>query len=120
MLFLPFQGGGQAEDGYWMDGQTNDRILNQGLQRALRKNMSDAERKMWEGLRRRQISGYKFRRQHPYDRYILDFVCLDRKLVIEIDGGQHSESIRYDEERTQLLTRAGFRVLRFWNHEVLT
>ncbi|MEK6742491.1 MAG: DUF559 domain-containing protein [Nitrospirota bacterium] len=103
-----------------MDGQTYKRILTQRLQRALRNNMTDAERRMWDVLRGRQICGHKFRRQHPYDRYILDFVCLDRKLVVEVDGGQHTDDACKDEERTRFLEQAGFRVLRFWNHEVLT
>jgi very-short-patch-repair endonuclease len=81
--------------------------------------MTDAERKLWRILRGRQISGYKFRRQHPYEGNILDFVCLERKLIIEVDGGQHSDTVFHDEQRTRLLEQAGFKVLRFWNHEVL-
>ena len=61
----------------------------------------------------------KFRRQHPFGDYILDFVCLENKLVIEVDGGQHGQQAGYDENRTQKLQAAGFRVLRFWNNEVL-
>ena len=64
-------------------------------------------------------SGLKFRRQHPFGDYILDFVCLESKLVIEVDGGQHGERTEYDEIRTQNLLTAGFCVLRFWNNEVL-
>jgi very-short-patch-repair endonuclease len=68
----------------------------------------------------RLVSGeLQFRRQHPFGDYILDFVCLENKLVIEVDGGQHGEQARYDENRTQILQAAGFRVLRFWNNEVL-
>jgi len=81
--------------------------------------MSDAEQALWHLLRRRQIVGLKFRRQHPFDDYILDFVCLENKLVIEVDGGQHVRQAKYDENRTQKLQAAGFRVIRFWDNEVL-
>ena len=99
--------------------QTNKRILSNKLQRTLRNEMTDAEKALWKVLRDRQVSGLKFRRQHPFADYILDFVCLEKKLVIEVDGGQHGESRRYDDIRRQYLMRAGFRVLRFWNTEVL-
>ena len=81
--------------------------------------MSDAEHALWNFLRCRHISGLKFRRQHPFGDYILDFVCLENKLVIEVDGGQHGQQAEYDENRTQRIQAAGFRVLRFWNNEVL-
>ncbi len=100
-------------------GQSNKKIRLGKLHRALRNNMSDAERALWDLLRFRQISGLKFRRQHPFSDYILDFVCLENKLVIEVDGGQHGRQAGYDESRTQELKAAGFRVLRFWNNEVL-
>ena len=102
-----------------MLGQTNKKILSNKLQRTLRKEMTDAEKALWKILRRRQISGLKFRRQHPFGDYILDFVCLEKKLVIEIDGGQHGGRTNCDEMRTRNLVTAGFRVLRFWNNEVL-
>jgi len=70
-------------------------------------------------LRDRQMAGLKFRRQHPFEDYILDFVCLAKKVVIEIDGGQHQERETEDGVRTHALESAGFRVLRFWNHEIL-
>ena len=101
-----------------MKGQTNKAILAPGLQRRLRSNMTDAEQRLWSVLRGRQLDGCKFRRQHPYFHCILDFVCLERKLVIEVDGGQHSQSIA-DKERDQFLERSGFKTLRFWNHDVL-
>nr|WP_233575614.1 endonuclease domain-containing protein [Noviherbaspirillum saxi] len=81
--------------------------------------MTDAEQKLWQRLRREQL-GCKFRRQHPFDTYVLDFVCLERKLVIEVDGSQHVENHQYDEIRSAKLSIAGFTVLRFWNNEVLT
>jgi very-short-patch-repair endonuclease len=102
-----------------MQGQTNKAIYQGGLQRALRRNMTDAERKLWSLLRSRQVDGLKFRRQYPFENYILDFVCLEEKIVVELDGGQHQALLMEDNIRTQALERAGFRVLRFWNHEVL-
>lgn len=81
--------------------------------------MTDAERALWLLLRGRQIAGLKFRRQHPYGDYILDFVCLENKLAIEVDGGQHDQQAEYDDNRTRKLQLAGFRVPRFWNNEVL-
>jgi len=85
--------------------------------RSLRKQPTDAERLLWRRLRGEPL-GVKFRRQHPYLDYVLDFVCVERKLVIEVDGGQHLESER-DQRRDRDLGTAGFRVLRFWNNEVL-
>jgi very-short-patch-repair endonuclease len=76
-------------------------------------------RRLWRTLRDRQISGLKFRRQHPFGDYIVDFVCLENKLVIEVDGSQHGEQAGDDDLRTQRLQTAGFHVLRFWNNEVL-
>ncbi len=87
--------------------------------RRLRRAMTDAERRLWEHLRKRQVEGGKFRRQHPMGRYVLDFVCLEARLVIEVDGGQHGERAKEDSLRTEWLEARGFRVVRFWNHEVL-
>jgi very-short-patch-repair endonuclease len=86
--------------------------------RELRAAMTDAERALWRVLRQRQL-GARFRRQAPIGPYIVDFASLERKLVIEVDGGQHAES-ESDAERDVWLRERGFRVLRFWNHEVLT
>ncbi|MDD5295399.1 MAG: endonuclease domain-containing protein [Rhodocyclaceae bacterium] len=101
-----------------MKGQTNRAILGSKLQRSLRKSMTDAERVLWHAINRNQIEGCKFRRQHPFLDYVLDFVCLERRLVVEVDGGQHMESIA-DAQRDERLKKAGFRVLRFWNNDVL-
>ncbi|HEY1136089.1 MAG TPA: endonuclease domain-containing protein [Xanthomonadaceae bacterium] len=101
-----------------MEGQTSQSIQRNKLQRNLRKHMTDAEQALWRILRHRQLDGWKFRRQHPYSDYILDFVCLERQLVIEVDGGQHAESDS-DARRDAKLAAAGFTVLRFWNHDVL-
>jgi very-short-patch-repair endonuclease len=100
-------------------GQTNEKIRSNNLQRTLRKEMTDAEQTLWRILRARQISSLKFRRQHPFSDYILDFVCLENRLVIEVDGGQHAEQAEHDQLRTDKLQAAGFHVLRFWNNEVL-
>ena len=102
-----------------MKGQINKSILKSGLQRNLRNAMTDAELRLWQCLRQRQMGGFKFRRQHPFDDYILDFVCLEAMLVIEVDGGQHGDHAASDMIRTAALAKAGFRVLRFWNNEVL-
>lgn len=80
--------------------------------------MTDAEIKLWHRLRGKQL-GSKFRRQHPFENYILDFVCLDKYIVIEVDGSQHAAQAAHDTERTAKLNAAGFTVLRFWNNEVL-
>jgi len=87
--------------------------------RQLRKNSTDAERKLWQHLRSRQFGRWKFRRQFPVGQYIVDFVCIDLKLIIEIDGSQHAEQIIYDSKRTSFLQSKGYRVVRFWNNEVL-
>ena len=87
--------------------------------RDLRSQMTEAERLLWQHLRKRQIGGLKFRRRHPVGRYVLDFVCLEVGLVIEVDGGQHGEQQSYDQDRTEWLQQRGYRVLRFWNNEVL-
>lgn len=85
----------------------------------LRLNATDAERLLWTRLREKQMDGFKFRRQYPAGPYILDFACLEAKPVIEVDGGQHGERLAEDQRRTAWLAGKGFRVLRFWNHEVL-
>ena len=88
--------------------------------RRLRQEKTDAERKLWSILRGRKLDGWKFRRQVPIDRFFADFACMEGRLVIELDGGQHAEQIEYDEARTKVLEASGFTVLRFWNSQVLT
>jgi len=102
-----------------MIGQKSDRITSTTLQRRLRKEMTDADRTLWQILRGRQLSGVKFRRQHRFGDFILDFVSLEIRLVIEADGSQHQERCAEDAQRTAALERAGFAVLRFWNHDIL-
>lgn len=86
--------------------------------RALRKQMTDVERLLWTRLRGEQL-GVKFRRQHPFLNFVLDFVCLELKLVVELDGSQHVDVRSYDEYRTTYLNDAGYIVLRFWKNQVI-
>ena len=86
--------------------------------RALRQNVTDAEKALWTLLRRKQM-GARFRRQYPVGPYIADFACLKPPMIVEVDGGQHAVDIARDEKRTRFLHAAGFRVLRFWNNEIL-
>ena len=85
----------------------------------MRKSATDAELRLWRLLRSKNLRDFKFRRQHPLGPYIADFICLDRRLVIEIDGGQHQQQTLYDAKRTEALQTAGYRVLRFWDNDVL-
>jgi very-short-patch-repair endonuclease len=87
--------------------------------RQLRKNLTDAERRLWKHLRSRQMGSHKFRRQQPIGSYIVDFVCFKKRLIVAVDGGQHSQQAVYDNARTEWLESQGFRVLRFWNNQVL-
>ena len=87
--------------------------------RALRKNMTDAEKFLWRQLNRGQIDNLRFRRQEPIGNFIVDFVCFERTLIVELDGGQHADQTAYDERRTRWLESQGFCVLRFWNNAVL-
>jgi very-short-patch-repair endonuclease len=88
--------------------------------RKLRRNSTEAERLLWSKLRARQLNGIKFKRQVLLAGYIVDFVALERKLVIEVDGGQHGERIAADRERTAALEKSGYHVVRFWNNDVLS
>jgi len=91
----------------------------QARARTLRHNMTEAERRLWQILRSHQMTGYKFRRQVPIGRYIADFVCHEARLIVEIDGGQHDRSSPQEAERSGFLEKEGYRILRFWNNEVL-
>ena len=86
----------------------------------LRQEMTDAERVMWRELRAHRFAGFKFKRQEPWGSYVVDFVCYEAKLIVELDGGQHANQQEADEERTRWLASRGFRVVRFWNNDVLT
>ncbi|MFC6923145.1 endonuclease domain-containing protein [Microbulbifer taiwanensis] len=88
--------------------------------RKLRTNATEAEQRLWYFLRAKRLMGLKFKRQKPIGRYIVDFVCLQPKLIIELDGGQHAEQVHYDRQRDTWLQSQGFRTLRFWNNQVLS
>ena len=92
---------------------------NKSLARNLRKSSTDAEKLLWKYLRNRQLNGWKLRRQHPIGPYIIDFACVEARLIIEVDGGQHAANKHEDFKRTEYLEEKGYRVLRFWNNEVL-
>lgn len=100
-------------------GTKDNRLV--GTARNLRLQSTDVERKLWYRLRDRQIEHCKFRRQHPIAGYVLDFACEEQKLAIELDGGQHNrpDALKSDAQRTEALVEEGWRVLRFWNHEVI-
>ncbi|KRD34158.1 hypothetical protein ASE35_10505 [Lysobacter sp. Root916] len=86
--------------------------------RRLRRSMTDAECRLWFHLRNRALMGCKFHRQHPIGPYVADFACIERGLIVEADGGQHADS-GADRARTRFLASRGYRVLRFWNNDVL-
>ena len=88
--------------------------------RELRKNLTPQERKMWQLFRNHGFLGYEIRRQYPIGRYIVDFICRSKKIIIEIDGGQHNreENLVYDKERTEYLNSIGYQVIRFWNNDI--
>jgi len=92
--------------------------MSLGHAKKLRSNMTDAERRLWYRLRAHRFGGIKFKRQVPISPYIVDFACLSQKLILEIDGGQHADN-EADRVREQKLREKGFKVLRFWNNDVL-
>jgi very-short-patch-repair endonuclease len=108
-IFIPSPLAGEGQDGG----------MNKNNARKLRNNPTETERFLWQHLRLRQLGGCKFRRQQPLGEYIVDFVCLEKRLVVELDGGQHSEQAGYDARRGAWIEAQGFRILRFWDHEVL-
>ena len=87
--------------------------------RELRRQLTDAERRLWNRLRRNQLDGHHFRRQRPIGPFIVDFVCMAKCLIVEVDGGQHADRAKEDASRTAYLEKKGYRVLRFWNNDVL-
>jgi very-short-patch-repair endonuclease len=89
------------------------------LARTLRKRSTEAEKLLWSRLRGRRFEGIKFKRQAPIANYVVDFVALDLKLIIEVDGGQHDMRATQDAERTRILEEWGYHVVRFWNNDVL-
>ena len=95
-----------------------DRHLTRVAKR-LRYEMTDAERVLWREVRAHRFAGFKFKRQEPLGLYVVDFVCYEAKLIVELDGGQHANQQEADAERTRWLESRGFRVVRFWNNDVL-
>ena len=87
--------------------------------KAMRREPTDAERRLWIALRARRLGPFKFRRQQAVGPFIVDFICIERRLVVELDGGQHATAIDYDEARKRYLESRGYLVLRFWNNDVL-
>jgi very-short-patch-repair endonuclease len=102
--------GGEGAEGY-------GRMLNNA--KTLRSKQTEAEQRLWYHLRAHRFLGLKFKRQKPMGRYIVDFVCLEQRLIIEVDGGQHSEQLHYDQDRDAWLRSQGYTVLRFWNNDVM-
>lgn len=102
----------------WGEGHSGKGVVNERA-KGLRKQLTDAERRLWYLLRGRRFKGWKFRRQHPVGPYVADFACLECRLIIEVDGGQHVQNQAADESRSALLRDQGFTVLRFWNNDVL-
>ncbi|MBL9007216.1 MAG: endonuclease domain-containing protein [Myxococcales bacterium] len=88
--------------------------------RQLRRDSTPAEKLLWRFLRNRRLRGHKFRRQHPIGPFIVDFCCLSAHLIAEVDGGHHAATQWKDQQRSQWLHAQGYRVIRFWNHEVLS
>jgi very-short-patch-repair endonuclease len=88
--------------------------------RSLRKNATDAERILWSRLRRRQLDGFRFRRQRPFGPYVCDFICLEAGLIVELDGSRHAGQMAYDARRDDFMRSYGYRVIRFWNGDVLS
>ena len=108
----PFSQKGEAGGGF-------DKQLQREKARSMRKNPTNAEKKLWFLLSGKKLAGFKYRRQHPVGPYIVDFCCPKKKLVIEVDGGHHLDQQDADDQRTLFLKSRGFYVLRFWNNEVL-
>ncbi|MFV2060911.1 MAG: endonuclease domain-containing protein, partial [Gammaproteobacteria bacterium] len=102
----------------WERARVREAINLTTRAKQLRKNSTDAEILLWKHLRNRRLEGFKFKRQMVIEPYIVDFVCLELKLIVEADGGQHAEQVDYDTKRTAKLESLGYRVLRFWNNEI--
>lgn len=111
---LPRAGEGWGEGAGWKEKRHTSSLQA----KSLRQNQTDAEKKFWNEVKAKRFQGLKFKRQHPIGTYYADFACIEEKIVVEIDGGQHNENTK-DELRTQYLEEKGFQVIRFWNNEVL-
>jgi very-short-patch-repair endonuclease len=109
-------GGGQEGDKMPRPPRSNSKTRTRAIQ--LRKELTPAERKLWAYIRNDKL-GVNFRRQHAIGNYIPDFVCIKKKLIIELDGSQHLEQKEYDDERTKYFESLGYRVIRFWNNQIM-
>ena len=96
-----------------------EQTLPRDTARRLRVEQTEAEQKLWSRLRRHQMKGFQFRRQHHIGPFFADFVCLEAKLIIEVDGSQHADQTVRDDRRSEFLRDAGYTVLRFWNYEII-
>ena len=96
---------------------TTDNLTHRA--RELRRRSTEAEKMIWHRIRSKQLEGYKFRRQQPIGTYVVDFVCFEKRLIIELDGGQHAIDQQRDRNRDSRLGEEGFMTLRFWNHDVM-
>src|SRR3990167_8015554 len=110
--------------GRWPTGRMGGLLIMQSIllkerARSLRRNMTIAEKKLWAHLRSKRFSSIRFRRQAILGNYIIDFISFDPKIIIEVDGSQHIDQAAYDETRTEYLSSLGYKVLRFWNNDVL-
>ncbi len=102
----------------WGEGEMNSTYVK--FARVLRKNSTEAERKLWGNLRAKRLAGFKFKRQQVIGKYIVDFICFEKRVIVEMDGGQHAVNVKEDTIRDNWLKGQGFSILRFWNNEVLT
>lgn len=110
----PSQGEGQGEG---FSHPRNLKLISSA--RYLRQSQTEPEQKLWYYLRARRLENLKFRRQYPLGRYIVDFICVEKRIIIELDGGQHQENVAYDQKRDSWLRSEGYEVLRFWNNELI-
>ena len=101
------------------EGDVRRQSVSRTTARRLRRDQTEAEQKLWTHLRARRLAGYRFKRQVPLGPFIVDLACYEARLVIEVDGGQHAERSKEEATRTAWLEERGFRVLRFWNNEVM-
>jgi len=115
----PSQQGKVAQRAGWGNQNITQSNLLKEHSRSLRKNMTIAEKKLWTHLRSKRFNNIRFRRQATLGNYIIDFISFDPKIIIEVDGSQHNDKIIYDLSRTEYLSSFGYKVLRYWNNEVL-
>jgi very-short-patch-repair endonuclease len=100
--------------------RTSRRTATIARARLLRREETRAEAHLWNALRAHRLGGWKWKRQLPFGPFFLDFACIEARLIVEVDGGRHTEQLDYDARRTAFLEAAGWRVIRFWNLDVLT